>query len=443
MQTVGESRLAVRFVRTWALSAFIALAFAVCVNALVDPHGLVRWVDAPGFNAIKPRAIQEIEAFKYRAIDSVRPKALILGNSRAEMGWNPEIVNRARLGPTVNAAIPGRGLDAMAPLADYAWHVSRPATLIVGAEFFDCLVSGAAPAAAVASAVSPWSRPAEGPGGRIARMRLFIPDLFSFDTLTDSVRTVLAQRNAVAPHLRADGFQSAREYPDYLRVDGPRKMFLQRDHDYIARRIDGPKSVRFDGGVPAPCFQELAAILEQARVREQRVFVATYPFHVRLLETISALGLWPAYQDWKAEVVRTVDAARARGAQIELRDFSGFHRYAQDRLPPDGQRVPAPEWYWESGHFKSVLGAHMLEIMLGRRPAEGSFGATLTGANLDGHAAALEQEKLGFEADHPELVTEIRRLVAAHAPRVPVESGRRLRADDRPLAGSIVPSSAN
>ena len=317
---------------------------------------------------------RQIEAFKYRAIDAIRPKALILGNSRAEMGWNPELVNRAGLGPTVNAAIPGRGLDAMAPLADYAWHVSRPATLIVGAEFFDCLVSGAAPAAEVAPAASPWALPAAGFGGRVARMRLFIPDLFSFDTLIDSLTTVLSQRNPVAAHLRADGFQTAREYLGYLRVDGPRKMFLQRDHDYIARRIDGPKSVRFDGGVPAPCFSELRAILDQATVRKQRVFVATYPFHARLLETISALGLWPAYEDWKAEVVRTVDAARQQGARIELRDFSGFHRYAQDRLPPEGQRVPAPDWYWESGHFKSVLGERMLEIMLGQRPAEGSFG---------------------------------------------------------------------
>jgi hypothetical protein len=45
-------------------------------NTVVDPYGLFRWIDRPGFNEIKPRATQASVAFKYRAIDFLSPRTI-------------------------------------------------------------------------------------------------------------------------------------------------------------------------------------------------------------------------------------------------------------------------------------------------------------------------------------------------------------------------------
>ena len=114
-------------------------------NAVVDPYGLFRWVDLHGFNEIKPRATQASVAFKYRAVEFLSPQTLLLGNSRAEMGWDPQSLPAGRFGSVVNAAMPGKGLGAMMRVADHAWVQSRPATLVIGVEFFDCLEAGPPP----------------------------------------------------------------------------------------------------------------------------------------------------------------------------------------------------------------------------------------------------------------------------------------------------------
>ena len=131
------------------LIRLLATAAAVVVGcglftAVVDPYGLFRWVDVPGFNAIKPRASQMGTAFKYRVIDFVEPQTLLLGNSRVEMGWDPAQLPPAAFGRAANVALPGQSLSAMTAMADHAWARSRPKALMVGVEFFDCLESAQA-----------------------------------------------------------------------------------------------------------------------------------------------------------------------------------------------------------------------------------------------------------------------------------------------------------
>jgi hypothetical protein len=218
-------------------------------------------------------------------------------------------------------------------------------------------------------------------------------------------------------------------------------MFLQRDRENIARRSAEPKSIRFADGTPAPCFRHLQTILAKAAARKQEVFVATYPYHARLLEIIVALDLWPAYEDWKIELVRTVDSARQQGARVTLRDFGGFHSYAQDKLPLDGSRAPAPEWYWESGHFKSALGNRMLAAIFQNGVPQGSFGVELTGANVAKHLGLVRDEKQEFESRDSAVAAEIRQLVAVRAGRPSVASRAGPSPRDMPPAAPVLPGS--
>jgi hypothetical protein len=375
-------------------------------NAVVDPYGLFRWVEQPGFNAIKPRATQASTAFKFRVIDFTLPQTLLLGNSRVEMGWDPELLPSASSGRVANVALPGQGLGSMVGMADHAWARSAPSTLVIGVEFFDCLEGGQAPPPHAQSA-SPWSVLVSGPTGRIERIGAFAGASLSLDTTVDSLQTLLSQRNPYAAHLRRDGFQPARDYGRMQAIEGPRKLFVQRDQENAKMRMNGPKTIRYTNGQLSECFAALDRLLADAQTRGQIVYLATCPYHARLLELIVNAGLWQAYEEWKAVLTELVASRRQGGLKVQLRDFAAYHAYATEPIPGPGQNKPVPQWYWESGHFRRELGARMLDVIFGKQPADELFGAELVPDSLAKHMDSVRASRLRFAKTQPQVVAEM------------------------------------
>lgn len=400
-----------RFVSRLAVSLAAFLAGLGLLNATIDPHGLHRWIDVEGLNHIKPRANQSPEPFKYRAVEVIAPRTLLLGNSRVEMGWNPDDLPSERFGAAVNAAIPGSGLASMVAIADHAWLRSRPEYLLVGLEFFDCLASGPRPAPR-APAVSAWSATQGARDLHLRRTRALLEDALSLDTVTDTIMTVVRQRDPDAPHLRADGFQTARDYPAIVRVDGVRKMFEQRESETIRARMRSPRSIRYADGTPSICFDALERLLEQARDRNQTVLLATYPYHARLLEIIAQTGLLPAYEDWMREITRVAEKARAASTRVSLRDFSGYHVYASEPIETNGAPKRTMQWYWESGHFKAGLGREMLAMMTGAKAAHTDFGQEMTQSSIEAILVRHREGRARFSTEQPDVVAEIRTAIA-------------------------------
>jgi hypothetical protein len=416
-ETAADVTVARRFMQRFLAAVVATVAGCGLLNAVVDPYGLYRWVDRPGFNEIKPRAAQAGDAFKYRAVEMLLPATLLLGNSRAEMGWDPQRLPASPYAPVVNVAMPGRGLEAMLPLADHAWSVSAPAALFVGLEFFDCLEAG--PAKTGPSLPNPpaWSVHGQGPQRRAERLRELAAQSLSLDATVDTIRTLWAQGNPNAAHLRRDGFQTARDYPALQAVDGAQKMFLQRDRENARTRVNaGAAQVRHADGSPADCFEALDGLLEAARVRGQRVVLASYPYHARLLETIVHAGLWTQYETWKTMLVEQVERHRSLGLAVVLHDFGAYHSFAVERVPPPGVG-PVPRWYWESGHFRAELGARMLAIMTGEVAPDGLFGAELRSQTLAAHLAAVSASRHEFARAQPDVVAEMGRILTEVAPR--------------------------
>lgn len=407
----NDEAAARRFVTRLVVLLATCIAVAAIVNATIDPHGVHRWIDIEGLNRIKPRANQAPEAFKYRAIDVKAPQTLLLGNSRVELGWNPDDLPHARFGRTVNAAIPGRGLSSMVALADHAWARSRPEQLIVGLEFFDCLASGPRPKRQETH-VSPWSVAQPPYDFHVRRAKEMLEDVFSIDTLTDSFTTALAQYDKNAPHLRDDGFQTARNFPAIVRIDGVRKMFTQHETEIVRARARGPKSIRYADGTPSKCLEALNELLAGARERDQTVFLATFPYHARLLEIIVQADLLPAFEDWKREITLAAEKARNAGGRVSLRGFDGYHLYASEAVESAGVSAREMRWYWEAGHFKASLGRAMLAVMIGADPPQPDFGEEMTPASIDAQLVAFRTGRARFLAEQPDTVAEIGAAIA-------------------------------
>src|SRR5438552_18308256 len=131
-------RPAARYLWAWVMSAAALLVAIFAVTLVVDPYGLFRIVDVPGLNRIKSQAGERAVLFKRAGVERMRPAGLVLGNSRAEIGFDPESPawpESAR--PVFNLALPGAGISAVTGDFAKALRGTTPKLVVVGLDFLD------------------------------------------------------------------------------------------------------------------------------------------------------------------------------------------------------------------------------------------------------------------------------------------------------------------
>ena len=363
--------------------------------AIVDPYGLYGIVQRANFNAVKPGLSRFQNQIKLAHALRRQPRFVILGNSRAEIGFDPRASALSALGAGYNLAIPGTGLaTAASQFAQLRQAGVRPRTVIIGMEFIDFLNPAVPPVArpAVAAASPPQSR---------ACWRF--DTLFSLASLKDAVHTLRIQHDGEAATLSADGFNPLLEYGAHARQDGYHKMFTQRAQESAAnlRR----KSTR---GLATEDFQLLRTFLLAMAATQADVKLVIYPYHAQMLAMFEAAGLWPLFEEWKARLVQEIDAVRQRypEAQITVTDFSGYGVFNCERIPAAGERDAATRWYWEAGHFKKALGDIVLRRLMAPQesvPGGARFGVLLDGASLESNRERIAQERGPCAAAQPSL----------------------------------------
>ncbi|KAB8063697.1 hypothetical protein [Janthinobacterium violaceinigrum] len=374
-----------------AAGALLAGAFV----AVVDPYGLYGFVLRDGFNAVKPGLTRYQNQIKQELALRRRPQFIILGNSRAEIGFDPRASALSALGAGYNLAIPGTGLATSASqFAQLRQAGVQPRTVIVGMEFIDFLNPAAAPAARPVAATT-----APAP----ARAFWRFDTLFSLASVKDAVHTLRIQHDAQAATLTADGFNPLLEYGAHVRRDGYHKMFAQRAQESAAnlRR----KSTR---GLATEDFHALRAFLLAMAATQADIKLVIYPYHAQMLAMFEAAGLWPLFDEWKAGLILAMGAVKAQypDARISLTDFSGYGVYNCERIPAANERDSATRWYWEAGHFKKALGDIVLQRLMSPTtgaPGDGQFGMPLDGASLAQNRARIAQERGACAAAQPAL----------------------------------------
>jgi len=127
--------MATAYLRLGAQGLAVVILLAGALNVLIDPYRLYRLFEIPGMNELKPRAQQRAALTKAFGIAAVQPTNLVLGNSRAEMGFDPSSAYWSNPGPTYNAAIEASSLDAALRSLQDALTVSRVRHVVIGLDF--------------------------------------------------------------------------------------------------------------------------------------------------------------------------------------------------------------------------------------------------------------------------------------------------------------------
>ncbi|MEF2265316.1 hypothetical protein V3C40_00870 [Janthinobacterium sp. LS2A] len=385
-----------RFYLLTMLILLVSGAIIVCAFVfIVDPYGVYGIVRRDHFNAVKPGLTRYQSQIKQEHALRLRPQFIILGNSRAEIGFDPRASALSALGAGYNLAIPGTGLATSASqFAQLRQAGVKPRTVIVGMEFIDFLNPAVAPAVRQAPAAA---APAHG------RADWRFDALFSLASVKDAVHTLRIQHDGEAATMSADGFNPLLDYGAHARRDGYHKMFAQRARESAANL--GRKSTR---GLATEDFQLLRTFLLAMAATQADIKLVIYPYHAQMLAMFEDAGLWPLFEEWKDQLVLAIGEVRARypDAHISLTDFSGYGAYNCEPIPAANERSKATRWYWEAGHFKKALGDIVLRRVMSPQetaPDDGQFGMPLDAARLEENRARIAQERGSCVAAQPGL----------------------------------------
>jgi hypothetical protein len=398
---------AARYLWAWFASTVALLGAVVAINLVVDPYGLFRIIDVAGLNRVKSQASERGPLFKHTGVERMHPRGLVLGNSRAEIGFDPESPAwPAWARPAFNLALPGAGISAVAGDFDRALRGVTPKLVVVGLDFVDFRVDPTSDDTFKALAAN----------DPLLEVRERASALITMSALVDSLATVKAQHEPYPTSLTDAGFNPKRDYVGIARREGYFALFRQRDQENARTYLRGPKSIFQAGGRSAPGFDAVDRIIALARARGITLRFVIYPYHAHTLTLFHLTGLWPAYEDWKRELVRRVDAAHGT-MDVELWDFTGFSPYTSESVPPPGDTGTELRWYWEAGHFKKSLGDLLLANMLDAQIDGERWGRRLTGRDFEDDLREQRTARDHYERSHPEDVAGLTALVAAAARR--------------------------
>ena len=391
---------AARYLRSLLFSTLALLGLVATFNLLVDPYGLFRVVNFDGFNRIKSQAGQRAEMYKRTGAERMRPKTLILGNSRAEIGFDPQGFDwPVSMRPVFNLALPGSGVDSALEEFTHVLEYTTPKVIIVGLDFLDFRVDPGT-----------LDDPLPAPIDRLRWWRERFSALLTINALADSLATLKAQHDPYPTSLSDVGFNPMRDYVGIARKEGYYAMFRQRDQENAKSYARGSKTIYLADGRPASEFRAVEKIIDIASGAGIQIRFLIYPVHAHALVLFHRAGLWPAFEAWKRELVKRVDGARA-GANVELWDFSGFSQYAVENIPPPGDTKSEMHWYWEAGHFKNSLGEVMLTNIFKSGASQAEWGRRLTTGNLEDHLQDQRAARDEYERSHSAEVAELADLV--------------------------------
>lgn len=412
------------FLRRWLFFCLAGLGLVGSFNILLDPYGIFGTVRISGFNALKPRIGPKVRTSKIHQVLSVRPKAVVIGNSRPEIGLDPEHPCWPKASqPVYNAAIPGMSVYGQIRYGQHAIDPDQVNLVLIGLDFIDFLVAASVdidPSAWPVSGLEPMPLRIDAHG---KARTFFIRDrlqhqfeaAFSLDALSDSIGTLIGQRYGPSTTRTELGFNPGGPiFEPIVQHEGARLLFLQKNRS-LAERLTRQRWSLVHGGEDwSSSFEAFSRFLQQSRNAGHRVIPFINPLHADFLTLIDEAGLWPMMEEWKRRIVAIAEAE----ADVSVWDFSGFDEHSTEQVADLAGKGESLEWFWEPAHYRQTLGDKMLATMLAAScPEDGrfeAFGTDLDELTIDDALVAKRSERDGYRTAHRGHVEGLSALVVEH-----------------------------
>lgn len=398
-----------RYLLRLLLATLALLAGIAFFNWFINPYG---YFDAPRIEGVNTQALgfnHRLRLAKALAVEKIKPATVILGNSRAEAGYDPEHPGFTER-PVYNLAMGGAGLGEMRRYLQEAIAVGNIRHIIIALDFtmFDPGLWSQGERATSVLLTDYDGRPSEP----IRRWRRLAGTLLHADSLADSWWSLTHQKRLVAIYLPSGIRDDAADLDQVRREGGVHKASLNVESTFLSTtllNVDGPEFHR----TYQANLEWLLALARRAHRENVRLTLLINPIHARQTYLFEVTGLWAAYEKWKRDLTELTN----EGA--ELWDFSGITDCTAEALPRTDDPAGTMRWYRESSHFRSNLGNEVLKRILQAQNGVAcrDFGQRLGIATLASTLATQRGALLRWTERNPEDREEIRRLATAfHRP---------------------------
>jgi len=409
-----------RYILRGIAGSVLFLLAAGTVNWFIDPYGIFGTRLVRGLNALKPFAGDRGRTAKpYQAL-RMRPRGLIVGNSRPEMGLDPAHgCWPASTRPVYNTALPGLSVYSQVRYAQHAIAAGQVTSLVMGVDFLDFLVSpnsGGDPRQWPVEAQETQVLLTDANGRKqsgfgVQTAKDYSMAALSLDALIHSVWTVWRQESrsistrTVAGFNPADGF-----YTQIVQNEGTGVLFAQKNRE-VMKRLFGRRWTLCQGSTRwSTEFEAVRRLLRQSREKGIKVKLFINPYHAEYLASIDIAGLWPLFEEWKRRLVTIASKA----GNVSLWDFSGFDRFTTEAVAGLVAKGETLKWFWEPAHYRKELGEIMLANLWGAQCADPAsiepFGALLSPDRITGHLLKQRAAKERYVQSNPTIVRRLRRL---------------------------------
>lgn len=386
-----------------SLSTVLVLLVAV-INSLIDPFNRFEWWSSRGINLKKPAAIRHVKMAKAYQVERVQPRTLLLGNSRVDIGLNPESpqLGSSRM-PAYNMGQPGGGLYWTVRYLEHTLAFCEVETVVVGMDFMDFLKreSETSDAPQFHEMSADERRLAVLPDGQPTpqRWRQQLMDActssISLSACVNSVQTVAAQSNPYCGQMTREGFNPGLPFISLIHAEGQSSLFEQKNRDYLddLREKSLPE---LHASHNATLLQRLIDLCEQNQV-ELLLFI--HPYHSDVLELFDRTGHWENFENWKRFLCRTCE-----DVPVPLWDFATYSSVTTEPVPRSDSGHEVMKWYWESGHYRSEVGDLIFAVLFSAFSADeqaaDNFGLSLSKDTIESHLERIRELQTDYRQNY-------------------------------------------
>jgi hypothetical protein len=317
-------------------TSLILVILIAAFNYLINPFSIMDLNRIKGVNEIKPQSADRIGVFKKYQPIYFQPETILVGNSRVEMGLDPEHDSFRKLKPVYNLGVPGPATRGQLSHAQNVVDNSNVKTIILALDYRDFLDEQRNEN----SKLSPLE---------LDEIKDKVSALLSLDSLEASVMTLLNQKNN-APNRLTNGFNPANEYREIVQLEGQDALFKHQTK-LLNSKLEGKY---FDLEKIQREITVLNKKITEWKSNDIEVMLFINPYHHDYYASLEKHKLLVSFNHWRELI------AKKFANNLKFCDFTSLgYEKSKDKLTDKELK-----YFWEPTHYKKELGDIMIPMIL-------------------------------------------------------------------------------
>jgi len=385
-----------RYVIHYLAFVVVFSALVVLFNLIINPYAIFQNHYIP--ISAKPAALVQMRLYKAYEVERFQPKTIILGTSRAGVGFDP---NHAyfKHKPAYNLALDGANIYEILKYLEHANQHNHLQEVLLSLDIMSFNVH--------------MPNKPDFDEKRLTKQasllfdKQLISSLYSISATQDSLKTLLKRFDKTLPTMTELGQTTEDALITYKNVHRGHYNTSKYSESTYTNEVYHPLAIENENN---STFARFAELLRYCHDNHIKLTMIIPPHHARHYLLLDSLGYWETYEEWKRKLVYYNEqiASFYHVSAFSLWDFTAFNQFTTEYVPEKDNNDYDMSWFWESSHFKKELGNVILNEV-GTAQAS-TFGVLLTSTNIEQSLKEIRMQKNEFTAVNPAVAYEFSSL---------------------------------